>query len=215
MASISNKRDSKENSIEEYSFIYGDEAVTYEVIRKIVAEGKKKKITIRVHPDCRIAVTAPEDAEKSAIHEAVMHQARWIWDALKEFRSHLEDVQTKHYVSGEMQFYLGRRYVLKVVEDRDAISNVKMDRGKLLVTLNRFNDDKPKLVKALVSGWYGIKAERVFHQRLVELLPQATWVKGIPSFRIMPMRKQWGSCSAKGTLMLNPHLINTLFRCFD
>ena len=215
MASISNKRDSKENSIEEYSFIYGDEAVTYEVIRKTVAEGKKKKITIRVHPDCHIAVTAPEDAEKSAIHEAVMHQARWIWDALKEFRSHLEYVQTKHYVSGEMQFYLGRRYVLKVVEDRDAISNVKMDRGKLLVTLNRFNDDKPKLVKALVSGWYGVKAERVFHQRLAELLPQATWVKGIPSFRIMPMRKQWGSCSAKGTLMLNPHLIKAPKECID
>ena len=85
MASISNKKDSKENNIEEYSFIYGDEAVTYEVIRKTFAEGKKKKITIRVHPDCRIAVTAPEDAEKSAIHEAVMHQARWIWDALKDF----------------------------------------------------------------------------------------------------------------------------------
>ncbi|HCE4595140.1 TPA: M48 family peptidase, partial [Vibrio parahaemolyticus] len=33
----------KEGNIEEYSFIYGDEAVTYEVIRKVFAEGKKKK----------------------------------------------------------------------------------------------------------------------------------------------------------------------------
>ncbi len=48
----------KEGEIEEYSFIYGNEAVTYEVIRKVFAEGKKKKITIRVHPDCRVAVTA-------------------------------------------------------------------------------------------------------------------------------------------------------------
>ena len=73
----------QEGNTEEYSFIYGDEAVTYEVIRKTFClgkngEGKKKKITIRVHPDCRVAVTAPQDAEKSAIHEAVMHQARWI-----------------------------------------------------------------------------------------------------------------------------------------
>jgi predicted metal-dependent hydrolase len=187
----------QESNTEEYSFIYGDEAVTYDVIRKVFAESKKKKITIRVHPDCRVAVTAPQDAEKSAIHEAVMQRAQWIWNALVEFRTHLEYVQTKHYVSGEMQFYLGRRYVLKVVEDRDAISNVKMERGKLLVTLNRFNEDKSKLVKALVSGWYGVRAERVFHERLAELLPQATWVEGIPSFRIMPMQKQWGSCSAK------------------
>lgn len=33
----------KEGNIEEYSFIYGDEAVTYEVIRKVFAEGKKRK----------------------------------------------------------------------------------------------------------------------------------------------------------------------------
>ncbi|HIF9164327.1 TPA: M48 family metallopeptidase [Photobacterium damselae] len=211
MASFS----AKEGDIEEYSFIYGDEAVTYEVIRKIFADGKKKKITIRVHPDCRISITAPVDAEKSAIHEAVMHRAQWIWNALTEFRAHLEYVQTKQYVSGEMQFYLGRRYVLKVVEDRDAISNVKMERGKLLVTLNRFNDDKSKLVKALVSGWYGVRAERIFRERLTELLPQTTWVEGIPSFRIMPMQKQWGSCSAKGTLMLNPHLIKAPKECID
>ena len=215
MASINNKRDSKEKSIEEYSFIYGDEALSYEVIRKTFTEGKKKKITIRVHPDCRIAVTAPEDADKSAVHDAVMHKARWIWDALKEFRTHLEYVQSKHYVSGEMQFYLGRRYVLKVIEDNLSIPNVKMNRGKLLVTLHHFNEDKSKRVKALISAWYGVKAERVFHQRLAELLPQTTWVKGIPSFRIMPMRKQWGSCSAKGTLMLNPHLIKAPKECID
>ena len=56
--------------------------------------------------------------------------------------------------------------MLKVVEDRDVISNVKMERGKLLVTLNRFNEDKSKLDKALVSGWYGVRAECVFQERL-------------------------------------------------
>ena len=43
MASINNKRDSKEKSIEEYSFIYGDEVVAYEVIHKTFAEGKKRR----------------------------------------------------------------------------------------------------------------------------------------------------------------------------
>ena len=37
---------SDEGKKEEYSFIYGDEAVTYEVIRKNYAEGKKRNITI-------------------------------------------------------------------------------------------------------------------------------------------------------------------------
>ncbi|MFA0476895.1 M48 family metallopeptidase [Vibrio breoganii] len=211
MASVT----SNERNKEEYSFVYGDEAVCYEVVRKPAVEGKKRKIAIKVNPNCEVVINAPDDALRDDIHLAVMKRAKWIYDALKEFRGHLEYVQPKSYVSGEMQFYLGRRYVLKVIEDREAISSVKMQRGKLLVTLNRFNDDKQALTKALVSRWYQIRAERVFHERLSELLPQASWVKGIPSFRVLPMTKQWGSCSAKGTLMLNPHLIKAPKECID
>ncbi|EJB8690892.1 M48 family metallopeptidase [Vibrio parahaemolyticus] len=206
---------STEHNKEEYSFVYGDEAVTYEVVRKTHPEGKKRKITIKVHPNCDVIISAPEDAERSDIHEAVMKRAKWIYDALKEFRSHLEYVQPKNYVSGEMQFYLGRRYVLKIVEDAEVLPTVKMTRGKLLVTLTRFNNDKTAMVKALVRNWYKVRAERIFHERLSELLPQATWVAGIPSFRVLPMSKQWGSCSAKGTLMLNPHLIKAPKECID
>lgn len=205
----------KEGSKEQYSFVYGDEAVGYVVVRKPIFEGQKRKITIKVHPNCEVVVTSPENTERGDIHQAVMKRAKWIYDALKEFGAHLEYVQPKQYVSGEMQFYLGRRYLLKVVEELNGISNVKMTRGKLLVTLNRFNDDKSAIVRTLVRNWYKARAERVFHQRLSELLPQATWVKGIPSFRVLPMSKQWGSCSAKGNLMLNPHLIKAPKECID
>lgn len=211
---------SSEGNKEEYSFIYGHEAVSYEVVRKSVAEGSscqkvRRKITIKVHPNCEVVVTSPADAEREDIHQAVMKRAKWIYDALKEFRGHLEYVQPKLYVSGEMQFYLGRRYVLKIVEDADALHSVKMTRGKLLVTLTRFNEDKTAMVRALVRNWYKVRAERIFHERLSELLPQAKWVDGIPGFRVLPMTKQWGSCSAKGNLMLNPHLIKAPKECVD
>jgi len=211
MASVN----SDEISKEEYSFVYGDEAVSYEVLRKPHPEGKKRKIAIKVNPNCEVIISTPEDAKLDDIHNAVMKRAKWIYDALKEFRGHLEYVQAKNYVSGEMQFYLGCRYVLKVVEDPNAVSNVKMTRGKLLVSLSRFNEDKQALTKTLVAKWYSVRAQAVFHQRLAELLPQATWVKGIPSFRVLAMSKQWGSCSAKGNLMLNPHLIKAPKECID
>ncbi|MYM61705.1 DUF45 domain-containing protein [Vibrio sp. OCN044] len=216
MTSVSSKKCNKE----EYSFVYGDEAVSYEVVRKPAVEGlshqkSQRKIAIKVHPSCEVVVIAPEDTEREDIHKAMMKRAKWIYDALKEFRGHLEHVQPKQYVSGEMQFYLGRRYVLKVVEDADALPSVKMTRGKLLVTLTRFNDGKTSMVRTLVSRWYKARAERIFHERLSELVPHATWVEGIPSFRVLPMTKQWGSCSAKGSLMLNPHLIKAPKECID
>ncbi len=206
---------SQERNKEEYSFVYGDEAISYEVVRKPHQEGKKRKINIKVHPSCETIVTAPDDAQRSDIHEAVLKRAKWISDAVEEFRAHQEYVQPKQYVSGEMQFYLGRRYVLKVVEDNSKPNCVKLTRGKLLVNLMKFTDDKPERVKALVNHWYNARAEAAFHQRLAELLPQARWVKGIPSFRVMSMQKQWGSCSAKGNLILNPHLVKAPKECID
>lgn len=200
---------------EEYNFIYGDEAVPYEVLRKPHPADKRRRISIKVHPSCEVVIAAPEDASRQDIHDAVMKRAKWIYDALKEFRGQLQHVQTKHYQSGEMQFYLGRRYVLKVEQKPDSSASVKMQRGKVLVSLPRFGDDKQALVKALVTRWYRTRAEQVFHQRLSELLPQAHWVSGIPSFRVLPMAKQWGSCSARGRLMLNPHLVKAPKECID
>lgn len=211
MASV----DSNEDSKDLFHFVYGDESVAYEVIRKPFAEGKKKKITIKIHPDGRAIVTAPTDAEQKAIHDAVMRRAKWIWDALIEFRSYSEFVQPIKYVSGEMLFYLGRRYVLKIIEEKGALPTIKMNRGKITVILGKFDHQKEAKTKALVKSWYKVRAEHIFHQRLSVLLPQATWVDGIPSFRVMPMEKQWGSCSAKGTLMLNPHLVKAPKECID
>ena len=204
-----------EGDREEYSFIYGDEAVSYQVIRKAAMADKARKITIKVTPKGEATVTAPMDAERASIHSAVMKRAKWIADALAEFKTHREYVQKKHYVSGEMQFYLGRRYLLKVIKQSDALSTVKMQGGKLLVTLSKSAQDKPELAKAMVKQWYQHRAELVFRQRLATLLPQATWVKGIPSVRILAMQKQWGSCSAKGNILLNPHLIKAPKECID
>jgi predicted metal-dependent hydrolase len=192
---------------EEYSFVYGDEAINYEVVKKTHSEGRKRKITIKVYPNCKTIVTAPSDANRNDIHEAVMKRAKWIYDSLQEFRSHHAFVQPKQYVSGEMLFYLGRRYVLKVVEDPYDSSSVKMNRGKLLVTLKKFDDNKAAQVKSLVKHWYKIRAERIFLERFAQLLPQAIWLESVPQFRVLAMQKQWGSCSAKGNLMLNPHLV--------
>lgn len=35
------------------------------------------------------------------------------------------------------------------------------------------------------------------------------------NFRVMAMKKQWGSCSTKGNLMLNPHLVKAPKECID
>lgn len=113
-------KESPPKAFERGVFAYGDELIHYDVIRKARTnnESAKKKIArkvvIKVHPDQRVVATVPADASDEAIKKAVLKQARWIWQNLTEFAKQKEPVLPKHYISGETQFYLGKRYVLKI-----------------------------------------------------------------------------------------------------
>ncbi len=200
---------------------YGDDIIHYDVIRRIandanqINKAKSRKVIIKVHPDQRVVATVPHDATSEVIQAAMMKRARWVWKNIAEFAAQHNYVLPREYVSGEAQFYLGRRYMLKVQTDSEQVSTVKLSRGKLTVNLITNTDDRAGHVKALVNQWYLNRAKVIFHERLHHMLPKTTWVKGIPSFRIMAMKKQWGSCSKKGSLMLNPHLVKASKECID
>jgi len=222
-------------------FSYGTDVIHYEVIRKPansktqVNNTKPRKVLIKVHPDQRVVATAPDDATDELIHEAMLKRARWIWQNLQAFAKQTDEVLPKCYVSGETQFYLGRRYVLKVLTNSERAVNtktnavkadsVKLSRGKLNVTLgpgsdqqaltDQASDVRAIKVKALIDKWYQDRAKAIFNERLNAVLPKATWVTGVPSFKIRAMKKQWGSCSTKGNLILNPHLVKAPKECID
>jgi predicted metal-dependent hydrolase len=203
------------------AFYYGNDIIHYDVIRKSqsskvsFSKAVARKVVIKVHPDQRVVATVPHDATDDSIQEAMLKRARWIWQNIEEFAKQKNYVLPKRYVSGETQFYLGRRYVLKVLIDSEQVSNVKLSRGKLNVTLRKDFDDRMVKVKPLIDKWYQHRAKAIFHERLNNILPKAIWVTDTPSFRVMAMKKQWGSCSTKGNLMLNPHLIKAPKECID
>ena len=204
-------------------FTYGNDTIRYDVIRKTkpsdTAKKVARKVVIKVHPDQRVVATVPHDASEDAIVDAMHKRARWIWQSINDFAKQKDTVLHKRYVSGETQFYLGKRYVLKVIVDAEQVPSVKLSRGKLNVTLkyevSKDFDERLVKIKPLIDKWYQHKAKAIFHERLAELLPKATWVTGIPSFRVMAMKKQWGSCSTKGNLMLNPHLVKAPKECIN
>ena len=213
------------------NFHYGEDKIHYEVVRKdtknksrsdkiIIEKTKPRKVVIKVHPDQRVVATAPIDASDKIIHDAMMKRARWIWQSLQNFAKQKDHVLPKRYVSGETQFYLSRRYVLKVIILSENEPSVKLSRGKLNVELSQIDselgsEERAALVKNLLDTWYQEKARLVFAERLNAQLPKASWVKSTPSFRLMTMQKQWGSCSAKGNLILNPHLVKAPKECID
>jgi predicted metal-dependent hydrolase len=192
-----------------YSFLYGDEVIPFECrLRK----GESPRIRIKVEPDCRVVVFAPENAGDDQVLRAVRKRGRWIYQHLRQFRAYREHASPRSYISGETHFYLGRRYLLNVMADPGASGNVKLLRGRLDVTATRKD---PDLVRALITSWYKDRAKEVFSRRLDILLPQALWVDERPPIRVQTMKTQWGSCSPAGRLTLNPHLVKASQDCID
>lgn len=191
------------------SFTYGDETISFERIVRTNASGA---ILIKVYPDCRVVVSAPEQTEGIKVLKAVQKRSRWIYQQLREFRQQLEFITPRQYLSGESHYYLGKQYQLKVFEDAHQPQGVKLLRGKLEVSVRHKSAEK---VQHLLEGWYKTRAKNVFAKRLDHVLEHTLWVAERPPFRILTMQTQWGSCSPKGLLTLNPYLVKAPVQCID
>lgn len=191
------------------SFIYGDERITFELNPRPLVNGR---ILIKVHPDCRVVVSAPQDTDDRQVLNAVEKRGRWIYQQLRDFRKQLEYITPRQYISGESHYYLGKQYMLKVIVAPSDTQGVKMLRGKLEVTLRHKSAEK---VLQLLTDWYKARAREVFARRLSAMLEQALWVSGSPPLRILSMQTQWGSCSPNGRVTLNPNLVKAPRECID
>lgn len=190
------------------SFFYGDERITFERVNR----QKAGKALIKVHPDCRVQVSAMPDVPDAELVQAAKKRGRWIYEQLRTFRAQLEHVKPREYVSGESHYYLGRQYLLKVMVDPSSVQSVKLYRGKIEVSVRERNVER---IKSLLEGWYKEKAKEVFKSRLDAIMTQAIWIEKAPEFRILTMQTQWGSCSPNGRITLNPLLVKAPRECID
>jgi len=191
------------------SFRYGEDKIPYSVRR---TERKRGVIAIHVESDGRVLIDAPIGVPADAIREAIAERARWVWTHWHTATARHRSVLPREYVSGETQWYLGRRYVLKVVTRSTSEEKVALQRGRLVVSARR---ESATHVRQLVNAWYERRAKEVFARRLQNLVSQLRSVKEEPALRIRMMRKRWGSCSPLGTLTLNPMLVKAPSQCID
>ncbi|HEX7047668.1 MAG TPA: SprT family zinc-dependent metalloprotease [Gammaproteobacteria bacterium] len=187
---------------------YGDEVIAFE---RLPRTSSRQRILIKVHPDCRVQVRAPDSASDADVLQAVRKRAGWISKRLQEFRKASEFAATRRYVSGESHPYLGRNHLLKVLHAEDA-ETVKLLRGRFEV---RARDRNAERVQKLLGDWYRSKAEDIFRQRLDALMQEVLWLREPPELGIRVMQTQWGSCSPKGRLTLNLHMVKAPRDCID
>lgn len=187
---------------------YGKTTIKYEVVYSA-----RRTLTISVYSDGSVLVKAPEGAPFGSIEETIQRRAGWI---LKQ-RRHFEGLERpftprREYVSGEAYLFLGRQCRLKVVES--PVERVIRSRGILTVETRTPQDGVQ--VGERLERWFAHQAQRVFAERLEACTLHIThWLIEKPRLVIRPMKARWGSMTAKGTLTLNPILIQAPTELID
>lgn len=176
----------------------------------------RRTLGITVTPDLDVLVKAPLDTAIDVIKERLRKKAPWIIRQLSFFLSFQPRLTDRKYVGGETHLYLGKQYRLKVISDELMTSKESVKLKGQFLEIHTGNKDK---VKELVEAWYLDKARERFHQLaqpLFEAFIKRNDIENADynlSIRQMPTR--WGSCTAKGRIILNPELIKAPKACIE
>ncbi len=186
---------------------YGTQIISFELEYR-----KRKTLEISVYPDLSVKVKAPMDKTIEAVKDKIHKRASWIMEQKYFFSLYLPKQPEKQYISGETHCYLGKKYRLKIkTSDQE---QVKLSRGEIVLCTRNRNASKRN--KAILEKWYNDRAVDKFNERLGICMAKAQ-KHGIqePTIQIRRMSKRWGSCSQRGQLILNTHLIKASSQCID
>lgn len=185
-------------------FKLGDMAV--EVVQKDI-----KNIHLSVYPPTgHVKVAAPNRMSVDVIRAYVISKLGWIKKQQTKFRKQ-ERESPRDFVSRESHYYLGKRYLLKVIE-HDAPAKIVL-KHRTMEMYVRPRTSKAKR-KELLQEWY--------REQLRQLIPPliAKWEDKmkltVKEFGIRRMKTKWGTCNEKAKrIWLNLELAKKPVECLE
>lgn len=181
--------------------------ISVEVVRKEI-----KHLHVGVYPPHgRVRVAAPLRLDDDAIRLAVVSRLAWIRRKQEGFERQHRQSQ-RELVTGESHYFLGRRYLLDVVEREDPPAVHLADNTTMRLQVRPDADRDAR--EAVLQRWY--------RRRLREQIPGliAKWEprvgRTIADVRIKRMKTRWGSCNAEaGRIWFNLELAKKPVSCLE
>lgn len=174
----------------------------YEIIKNktnIIRENRKT-LALIVHPDMTITAKVPENADNEYINQFINKRTLWAYKQLEYFKQ-FQNKQEQSYISGSNVLYLGRQYMLKIVQaDSDYVS---FSKNRFYLYTKEFNNIEYN--KKIFNTFMYNKAQIIFNQELINCLHNFKDIKA-PALKIRQLNKRWGSF-INNTIILNPALI--------
>jgi predicted metal-dependent hydrolase len=153
--------------------------IQYNIKRK-----KLKNIIIEIVSDSLIEIQAPEEVTYEQIEKIINKKKFWIYQNIKKLQK--KESNLKEYVSGELFWYLGKKFRLDITKTNH--KGLKFKYGKFVLNVN----DKHK-AKELFDKFYKEKAKEKIIPRVYQYANKMGL--SVNEVKIRKMKKRWGSCT--------------------
>lgn len=170
-----------------------------------------KNVYLRVYPpDGRVKIVAPKRMDLDIIRVFALNKLQWINKRQQAFRNQ-ERETPRRYVPKESHYFLGKRYLLKIIE-QEAKPKVVLTHSKIELYI-RPNTPTAKR-KKIINEWYRAEMKKIV-PAIIE-----KWEKKIGvtanEFGIKKMRTKWGTCNTEAKrIWLNLELAKKPLQCLE
>jgi hypothetical protein len=190
-------------AVEQRSLQLSDKHITYTLKRS----GKRRSIGLRID-ERGLTVSMPLRASEQWLHSVLQDKAGWVLDRLENWQAG----QTMPVVwqDGASIPFRGEVFTLRIVPDLFG-APPRLQGDKLILQLNRAITEQR--IERLVTQWYREQALQVFEECVAHFAPLMGVAPRV--IRVSSARTQWGSCSARGVVSLNWHLVKLSLPLID
>ena len=174
---------------------------------------RARRISIVVTPG-GVEVVAPPGTDEERIAAFVAAKRRWIYERERDLAARAAEIEAsrriaagpERWVSGAKVPFRGRRLLLRVVPDDVERAELRYATAfHVRVPRAATAPERERLAESVVRAWLLARARedaRLFVLRHAERLGRSPL-----ALRISPRKRFWGSCSADGTIYLDPRLV--------
>lgn len=168
---------------------------------RINSNGRRRtRVMFSYHPDGILFIDAPSSTTARTLRILIYRNEWWLRREIKKYKEGNHVVFPSKYQTGQILYFLGVPTPLRVRPSRNP--TVKYD-GKDLVV--RAPVDAP--IQNLVHEWYRERAHSILNTTVRRVWSSTRVLELLPKWRHTFMSSKWGSCSSKGTMHLNTHLV--------
>ncbi|MFN8241465.1 MAG: SprT family zinc-dependent metalloprotease [Bacteroidales bacterium] len=172
---------------------------------------RRRTISIGISPGKGVVVRAPFRASRSSIENFVRLKSGWIMKHLGEQESRIS-LHVKEFREGDQFLLHGKNYIIRIIPGKNRGVSVEND---VISIACRDASDPAEPVKIIENWlqWYSKEylTARTFHLAEINSIHSLN-----PSHvKVRKMKSRWGSCSTKGSISLNQHLVRLDTRLSD